>query len=249
MTDTVELFTETISAVRAFVSQTSGLRSWIADPKPSWPPGGGRNIVFKEDLGLELGSPQKESVSCLLWTHDLESIENGRIILMGPDFTESMGESLPFGKVVLAGVEGFTEDNAYDLHKDLDFLRYSIDLKGFMMRSVSQYMREWCRISNTAIRDGFSARILGSALINLFLEKPFVKAVEVIYLTSSPEDVIRLREVTSGAEKIIAAMNKMASEMDFECESCDYQEVCDDASQLKAMRDRLMKKSQEACVD
>ncbi len=249
MTDTVELFTETISAVRAFVSQTSGLRSWIADPKPSWPPGGGRNIVFKEDLGLELGSPQKESVSCLLWTHDLASIENNKVILVGPDFPESMEQSLPFGKVVLAGVEGFTEDGAYDLHKDLDFLRYSIDLRGFMMRSASQYMREWCRISTEAIRQGFSARILGSALIGLFLEKPFVKAVEVIYLTSSPEDVVRLREITSPAEKVIAAMNKMASEMDFECASCDYQEVCDDASQLKAMRERLMKKSQEAYVE
>ena len=249
MTDLMELFTDTISAVRTFVNQAPGKKSWAAEKKSSWAEGGGRNIVLREDLGLELGSPQKESLSCLLWTHDLASIENGRITLMGPDFTESMGESLPFGKVVLAGVEGFTEDNAYDLHKDLDFLRYSINLKGFMMRSVSQYMREWCRISSTAIRDGFSARTLGSALINLFLEKPFVKAAEVIYLTSSPEDVIRLREVTSGAEKIIAAMNKMASEMDFECESCDYQEVCDDASQLKAMRDRLMKKSQEACVD
>jgi len=249
VTDIMELFTDTLSAVRTFVNQAPGRQSWAAEKKSSWPEGGGRNIVLKEDLGLELGSPQKESLSCLLWTHDLASIENGKITIMGPDFTESMGESLPFGKVVLTGVEGFTEDNAYDLHKDLDFLRYSINLKGFMMRSVSQYMREWCRISSTAIRDGFSARTLGSALINLFLEKPFVKAVEVIYFTSSSDDVIRLREITSPAEKVIAAMNKMASEMDFECESCDYQEVCDDASQLKAMRDRLMKKSQEACVD
>jgi len=247
--DTVELFTDTISSVRAFVTQLSGKRSWIAEDKPSWPAGAGHNIVLKEDMGLELGSPQMESVSCLLWTHNFVSVENGKITLMGPDFTESMGKSLPFGKVVLAGVEGFTEDNAYDLHKDLDFLRYSINLKGFMMRSVSQYMREWCRISSIAIREGFSARILGSTLINLFLEKPFVRAVEVIYLTSRPEDVVRLREITSPAEKVIAAMNKMAAEMDFECESCDYQEVCDDASQLKAMRDKLMKKSQEACID
>ncbi len=244
----MELFTDTISAVRAFVEENPGRSSWTAGKKPFWPGGGGRNIVLKDDLSLELGSPEKESVSCLLWTHDFSSIENGKVTLIGPDFPESPGQSLPFGKVVLAGVEGFTEDNAYDLHKDLDFLRYDIDLKGFMMRSVSQYMREWCRISREAIRQGFSTRILGSALIDLFHEKPFVKAVEVIYVTSSTEDVIRLREIASPAEKIIAAMNKMASEMDFECESCDYQEVCDDASQLKAMRDKLMKKSQEACV-
>ena len=249
MIETVELFTDTISSVRDFITQISGKRSWIAEDKPLWPEGGGHNIVLKEDLGVELGNPQMESLSCLLWTHDLASIENGRITLMGPDFPESTGRSLPFGKVVLAGVEGFTQDNAYDLHKDLDFLRYSINLKGFMMRSVSQYMREWCRISRVAIGEGFSARTLGSALISLFLEKPFVRAVEVIYITSSPEDVIRLREITSGAEKVIAAMNKMAAEMDYECENCDYQEVCDDAFQLKAMRDRLMKKSQEACID
>ena len=71
------------------------------------------------------------------------------------------GKSLPFGKVVLLGVEGFTEDNAYDRHKELDFLRYDLDLKGFMMRAVSQYMREWCRISREALSQGFSALLPG----------------------------------------------------------------------------------------
>jgi CO dehydrogenase/acetyl-CoA synthase beta subunit len=203
---------------------------------------------MKEDTGLELGSPQKESVSCLLWTHDLTAIEDARITLVGPDFPESLGQSLPFGKVVLAGVEGFNEDNAYDLHKDLDYLRYSLDLKGFMMRSASQYMREWCRISISAIRQGFSARTLGSALISLFRTKNFVKSIEVIYVTSSPADVVRLREITSPAERIIGAMNKMAFEMDFDCETCDYRPVCDDASELRAMRDRLRERSREASL-
>ncbi len=241
----MELFTDTISGVRTLLAQTPGRRSWPAAGASAWPAGGGRNIVMKEDMGLELGSPQMESLSCLLWTHDQAAIEDGRITLVGPDFPESQGMSLPFGKVVLAAVDGFTEDNAYDQHKDLDFLRYSIDLKGFMMRSVSQYMREWCRVSTVAIRDGFSVRTLGSELIRLFHTKPFVKAVEVIYLTSSPDDVVRLREITSPAERIIGAMNKMAAEMDFECSSCDYQDVCDEADGLKGMRDKLMEKSKE----
>jgi hypothetical protein len=99
VTDIVELFTDAISSVRTFITQLSGKRSWTAEKKSSWPEGGGRNIVMKEDLGLELGSPQMESLSCLLWTHDLASIENGRITLIGPDFPESMGKSIPFGKV------------------------------------------------------------------------------------------------------------------------------------------------------
>ena len=242
----MELFKDTIAEVRAFVSQTEPLKSWDEDHTLVWPKGGGRNIVLKEDLGLELGSPEKDSVSCLLWTHDLTQIEDGRITLIGQDFPESQGLSLPFGKVVIVGVEGFTEDNAYERHKDMDFLRYNLDLKGFMLRAVSQFMREWCRISKEALRANFTTQILGSALIKLFRAQHFVKTVEIIYCTSSTADVGRLKEITSPAEKIIAAMNKMSGEMDFECGSCDYQDVCDEAEGLKGMRDRLMEKSKEA---
>jgi CO dehydrogenase/acetyl-CoA synthase beta subunit len=242
----LELFTDTIAAVRDFMERTASRKVWQEDHNLAWPKGGGRNIVLREDLGLDLGSPEKESVSCLLWTEDLGRITDGRITLVGPDFPESLGHSLPFGKVVLAGVTGFDEDNAYDRHKDMDYLRYSLDLKGFMLRAVSQFMREWCRISTTALHDGFNAHILGSALIHLFRSQPFVQSVEVLYITSSTADVLKLKEITAPAEKIIGAMNKMASEMDFDCAECDYQEVCDEATELKAMREKLMQKKKEA---
>ena len=242
----MELFTHTIEMVRSFVDSASPFRTWIETPNYGWPSGGGRNIVLKDNMGLELGNPEKDSVSCLLWTGDLSRIADGRITLVGPDFPECMGKSLPFAKVVLAGVEGFDEDNAYDRHKELDFLRYDLDLKGFMMRAVSQYMREWCRISRESLAQGFSVPVLGSSLMTLFKGMPYVKAFEVIFFTSSTNDVHRLKEITAPAEKVIAAMNKMASEMDFECGSCDYQEVCDEADGLKGMRDKLMGKSKEA---
>ncbi|HEY9159513.1 MAG TPA: hypothetical protein VIS94_00300 [Desulfomonilia bacterium] len=242
----MELFTDTIAAVRSFVAQSSAIKSWKEDSSCLWPSGGSRNIVLKDDTGLELGSPEMDSVSCLLWTQDKSLVEDGRITVIGRDFPECKDESLPFGKVVIAGVEGFNEDNAYERHKDMDFLRYDLDLKGFMLRAASQFMREWCRISRDALQKGFSALILGSALMRLFRAQPFVKSVEVIYLTSSTEDILRLREITTPAEMIIAAMNKMAVEMDFECDSCDYRTVCDDATQLKSMRESLMKKSVEA---
>lgn len=241
----MELFTQTISSVGSFVDAQPSLRSWHEDPSRLWP-SGHRGIVLKEDMGLELGSPDKDSVSCLLWTGELSTVEDGRITLAGPDFPESQDNSLPFGKVVIAGVAGFDEDNAYDRHKELDFLRYDLDLDGFMMRAVSQYMREWCRISSHALAKGFSVRTLGTELIRLFRRKPYVKAVEVIYVTSSTEDVARLGEITAPAEKIITAMNKMAAEFNYDCTSCDYQEVCDEAEGLKGMRDRLRERSREA---
>jgi CO dehydrogenase/acetyl-CoA synthase beta subunit len=242
----MELFEGILPSVNSFLAEQTHRRSWAAGPPLLWAKGGSRNIVLKEDLGVELGNPEMESVSCLLWTENLSWIEDGRITLVGPDFFESAAKSLPFGKVVLAGVEGFDEDNVYERHKELDFLRYDLDLKGFMMRAVSQYMREWCRISSVALSKGFSARHLGSSLIHLFAQRPYVKSVEVIFVTSSTEDVARLKEITAPSEKIISAMNKMAGELEYDCSTCDYQEVCDEADGLKGMRARLMEKSGEA---
>ncbi|MGD0276378.1 MAG: hypothetical protein ABSB79_10045, partial [Syntrophales bacterium] len=210
----MELFTGTIEFLRSFIDGTDSRKTWHEDRRRVWPEGGGRNIVLKEDMGLELGSPEKESLSCLLWTENLSNIADGIITLIGPDFSESVGKSLPFGKVVLVGVEGFTEENAYDRHRQMDLLRYDLDLRGFMMRAVSQYMREWCRISMGAIGEGFKVQVLGSALMALFRRELFVKAVELIYVTSSTNDVNKLKQITSPAEKIISAMNKMIGEMD-----------------------------------
>ena len=67
----MELFTNTIESVRTFVDDMPHKRSWLADATMTWPGGHGRNIVLKEDMGLELGSPEMESVSCLLWTENL----------------------------------------------------------------------------------------------------------------------------------------------------------------------------------
>ena len=237
----MELFESAILALRSFLDGFDRKKSWTANPFPSWPCGGQKSIVMKEGLGLELGCPDLESVACLMWTENLAKVADGRITLVGPDFPESIDQSLPFGKVVLAGVEGFTDENAYSRHRAMDLIRYDLDLEGFMIRAVSQYMKEWCRISRKAIKQGFSARILASSLLGLFRREPYVKSVEVIIMTSSASDVMHLKEVIEPAGKIVAAMNRMYTETDYDCEKCDYRDVCDDAAELKRMREHLKK--------
>ncbi len=242
----MELFTDIIRRVRDFVEAMPEKRCWSGPPLPSWPAGGRRGIVMKEDLGIELGSPDVESVSSLLWTGDPRQVADGRITLIGPDFTETRKRALPFGKVVLAGVEGFTEENTYERHRDMDLLRYDLDLKGFMIRAVPQYQKEWCRVSAEAIRSGFSARDLASSVMHLFGDRDYVRSIEVVVVTSSPADVRALRDIVGPAARIVAAMDKMAVEIDADCESCEYQDVCSDADQLKAMRRSMQHKNREA---
>lgn len=211
-------------------------------PSAPWPQGGPRNIVLGEDVGLELGNPRDESVACVLWSDDLDAINEGVLTLVGPDFPESAGKTLPFGKVVLVGVEGFNEDTIYERCMELDHLRYNIDKEGFMLKAVSQYQREWCRISKQALKRGFSAGHLAEALMQELRATPYVRSVELIFLTSFPQDIRQLREIVNPAVRLIAAMDKMAGEMDFDCDTCEFEDVCDEAEVLKGMREQAKRK-------
>ena len=125
----------------------------------------------------------------------------------------------------------------------MELIRYDLDLKGYMLRAVSQFRREWSRISTEAINKGLSFEILGSALMKMFREKSYINALEIIFVTSNEEDVRILRDITTDSTRMIEAMNKMAREADLECDECEYQDVCDDAGELKKMREAKMKKA------
>lgn len=245
----MQLLESLISEVKEFMDRKRagvGLSEYMASDVLSWPKAGPRDIVLKSDTAVELGNPKDESISFLLWTGDSSTIKDGRISLVGPDISETPSSDLPFGKVILARVAGFDEENCYDHFREMDFLRYDLSLKGYMMRAVSQYMREWSRVSREAVEKGFSFQILGSALLKNLKALDYVSEAEVIFVTSSPEDVRELKKPADRFMKYINAMTKMTEEMDFDCESCEYQEVCNEAEELQGMRKSLMKtKSRE----
>ena len=135
--------------------------------------------------------------------------------------------------MVLVGADGFNEENSYDRYRELDGVRYELDLKGYMMRAVSQYRREWSRVSAEAVKDGFSLGVLGGALIEALRRKEYVRAVEVIFVTASREDVAALAPVADGAMRIIGALNKMLQELEFDCDTCDSIDVCNDVAELR----------------
>lgn len=232
----MDLFGETLTDIRQYIEGKNG-RSWeIKGQKNDWPSGKGRNVVLSEDMALELGNPQMNSVSCLIWTPKNDLVQDGRISLIGPDIKESGGKSLPFGKIVLAWVSGFDEETTYDKYKDMEAVRYSLDLKGYMIRAVSQYQREWSRISKEAVQNGFSFDVLADALRREYLKKDYIHAVEFLFVTSSADDVGELQEITKNVGRKVSALNKMLSEIDSDCDECEYNDVCDEVDELKSMK-------------
>jgi len=240
----MQLLDSLINEVKDHINRKRGagkLKEFMVLDDFSWPEAGQRDIVLKSDTGIELGNPKDESISFLAWTGDSSLVNDGYISLIGPDISETKSPALPFGKVVLVSGTGFDEDNCYDRYHEMEFLRYDVSLKGYMMRAVSQYMREWSRVSKEAVERGFSFQILGSAFLKKLKELNYVSGAEVFFVTSSSEDVRKLKKPGDRFMRYISAMTKMTEEMDFDCESCEYQEVCSEAEELQDMRKSLIK--------
>lgn len=237
----MNLFDDSIEQLRSFLDhkKAAGSLRELKTGNKTWPEGERGNIVLASDTAVELGNPEKESVSFMVWTEKSGLIKNNRINLIGPDISENKSsdtmQSLPFGKVVLIKLKGMDENNCYERHRQIDMARYDLNLKGYMMRAASQYMREWSRVSREAVDGGFSFAHLAGALTSIYSRFEFVEGVEYVFVTSSTEDVRGLASTGLTVQKRIGAMNKMATELSFDCGSCDYTEICAEVEGLRSM--------------
>ncbi|MFW6125710.1 MAG: hypothetical protein ACOC58_01270 [Chloroflexota bacterium] len=204
------------------------------------------NIILKEDTFVELGNPSIASCAFLIWSDDPSVVEDGRVTVIGPDIQDSEGQSLPFGQVIIVGGTGIKEENYLDLERT----QFASDqIEGYMLRSVPR--RVWSRVSREAAGKGFSFETLGRALMAIFRAKhSLVESTEVVFVTSSKEDVERLDEIAAGVRKFSGEVRKLVRQDDgtyecteYNCSTCDNQEVCD------AVREWIVLRRRKAAIE
>ena len=204
-------------------------------------PKAGSNLILRSDTFLELGNPEVGSASFLLWTDDPSLVKSGRITIIGPDIPESEGASLPFGQVVIASGKKLSGDK----HEMLEHTQYVSDqIEGYMLKSMSRQM--WSRISKDAAGKGFSFETLGRALMALVKTSvPEVEAVEIIFVTTSKEDLQPLEELGEQVREISKNVTKeiwKSKGYDIECFSpyncnnCPDSAVCDEIKEMVNVR-------------
>jgi CO dehydrogenase/acetyl-CoA synthase beta subunit len=204
-------------------------------------PNANPGIILRSDTFLELGNPDAGSCSHLLWTNDVSRVRDGRIALLGPDIPESEGGSLPFGQIVIAAGEELGPED----HDKLQQAQHVSDqIEGYMVRSSSASL--WSRVSRDAAAKGLDFESLGRALMSLIkVEVAGASAVEIVFVTTSKDDVKRLDALTSEAKTVGSEMVKQVwkdrgydLDCDFDCSSCGDQSVCDDIRDVIADQDR-----------
>ncbi len=214
--------------------------------------GANPSILLRSDTFVELGNPEAGSSAFLLWTDNTSLIRDGRITLIGPDIPESSGAGLSFGQVLMLGGRDLSEKD----HQTLEHTQFIADrIEGYMIRSVSHLI--WSRVSRQVAEKGFCFETLGRALMSIFKsDVPGVQAMEIVFVTTSKEDLEPLDAMGAQIRKIfnsILASDWKAKGFDIyecsfggDCTSCPDQPVCDDIKEVVKVRKKKSSQSETA---
>lgn len=201
-------------------------------------------FLLKEDIFVELGPPQCESVAYITISRTPNDLQDGQITLIGPDIPESQGKSLNFAQILLFGGREIKDLEYKELERDLFHLK---NLEGFMIRAVPNKL--WCRVSKEVGVRGFSFETLGKALMIMYKEKfPSIETMEVLFITTdSPRDFLELKVLGTEIRKefILKYSTHLKSRLadltekqrddctnPWDCDECDYTEVCDEVRDI-----------------
>jgi CO dehydrogenase/acetyl-CoA synthase beta subunit len=202
-------------------------------------PNAHRGIILRTDTYLELGSPLAGSCAFVLWTETPSLVDDGRMVLLGPDIPESADGSLPFAQVLIVGGKDLTDRD----HESLVRQQYVSDwIEGYMIKSAPD--RVWSRVSKEAANKGFDFESLGKALMSIVKsEEPRVERMEIIFVTSSKEAVQGLSGMAAQVRKIskdIVKENWKLRGYDIECasdcSSCGEKVVCDEIREVISIK-------------
>ena len=204
-------------------------------------PGATPRIILRSETLVELGNPAAGSCAVVLWTDSTALVVDGRVTLIGPDIPQAHGASLPFAQVLLVAGTNLSAEE----HQAIAQAQYVADqIEGYMVKGSSRNI--WSRVSNGAAAKGFCFETLGTALMALYKSTlPKVQAMEIVFVTSSKEDVLRLSdlatEVRDCGTEIIKEQWKAKGydlDCDLDCRSCHDKKVCDDVRKITAARMR-----------
>jgi CO dehydrogenase/acetyl-CoA synthase beta subunit len=206
---------------------------------------GYKEIILEEETGLELGGVNKKSFSIIFPISDVQLVEHGKITLLGREINNIVDTNIDFGMMILIGINEST-DKEKEVLRQLNFISNGIE--GFSIRTIPR--RFWCRISNSALKKGFSFELLGKAIIFLYEQKfkALIKSIEVIFINSYKDSIeqfiVHSSDIISKSKekwkkKIEAWRKRIDCDYDWGCEICPYREECYNVKQVLVSREEM----------
>lgn len=199
-----------------------------------WPDEGRNQMIFQSEAAYELGAGELSALSGVLFTDNADSVENDEILVYGKDLSE-LDDNSPYARITFVRIkESNTQDtNAlFQLLRRIDYSRYHINPKGFMMRISAKSRREVVRVSKTACKEGITFQKVGKLFVDAYHKHPEVEAVKVIFITLPDFPYNEMEELLIRAEDMTKALDHLAKKVTMDCRACNLKEVCAEVEAL-----------------
>ena len=192
-------------------------------------------LILSKDAAFEMGANRLPSLnySCVTTSNCL--VEKDEILLYGEDLNE-IKEDVPFARIVLLNINDLSDDDtAYKSIKNLEYVKYDIIPKGYMIRASSFDKREQVKVSKEAISKGINFEIIGNAYINKLKEDKLVNAVRIIFITQNITEFKKLNEYANKIDEITQTLNHILKDMNLDCQSCNLKSICDEVDGMREL--------------
>lgn len=216
-----------------------------------WKDEGENTLILQKEAAFELGGSNLSSANYTLVTSS-DLINEDEILVVGPDLCEINGD-VPFLRVAVIKTsedlnssptdenlsEGAKEEQnkAYNAVKNLEFVRYHVFPKGYMVRVSAMTHREQVRVSKAAVSAGISFARVGSLYIRKYKALPGVINAKLIFITE-PGLVKALEKNAKKTDDITKTLNHILDGMALDCGHCNLKPICDE---VEGMREEHMK--------
>ena len=205
----------------------------------AWEDAGRNNMILGCDMAYELGGSDgyKFALGSTVITADPTLVPKDEVILVGKDLQEISGEtSYARLTIVLVDEDAMGEGDAlYSAIRNIEYVRYQISPKGFMMRVSTAHSRESVRVSKDAIKDGLTFAHIGKAFTDHLKKNPKVKAVKTYFITEESFDFAALRKDVIQAEAITKTIDHVFKDMSTDCNTCNLKPVCDEVEGMREL--------------
>jgi acetyl-CoA synthase len=177
--------------------------------------------VRKDDLYLEMGGG-KSQMTELLRIADMNAIDDGKVIVKGPDVGDiKKGDTLPMGVFVQVAGREMEEDFEPILERQIHHLiNYAQGIMHIGQRDIA-----WIRVGDGAIEKGFTLKDLGT-ILHAKLHQDFGRIFDKLQVTlmTKQKDVDELtktaKEVYAARDTRIEGMTDETTDTYYSCTLC-----------------------------
>lgn len=230
----MKLFDECIAGVQRLAEAQLFRKLNCSEADCSWPDVGKNQLIFKSDMAYELGGSNLPAVSGMFLTDSRDSVTADEIWLCGKDLSE-LKEDTPYARIALIRVRedfGGSADVQYQAIRKIDYTRYHLNPKGYMIRISPVSQRENVRISREALQEGLDFAKVGNLFLQAYHTHPAVESVKLLFITEPDFPYSELSGLVERAENITKTLDHLLKKVQMDCNACGLKVICAEVEEL-----------------